>query len=117
MIKNLHRRKLSRPSSHRRALLRNMATSLFKYEKIKTTYPKAKELSWFADKIITLVKRNTLDSRRRVYAEIRDKDVRKKLYEVIASRYANKNSGYTAVYRAGIRKSDSAQMALIVLTQ
>lgn len=117
MIKNLHRKKLSRTASHRRALLRNLATSLFKYEQIKTTYPKARALSWFSEKLLTAAKKNTLASKRRVYSEISDKDVRKKIYEVILPRYEGKNSGFTSVHRIAIRKSDSAEMAIISLVR
>ncbi len=115
MIKNLYRRKLSRPSTARRALLRSLATALFKNEKIKTTYPKAKEVAWFAEKLITKAKKNTLASRREIYAEIQDKNVRYKLYEAILPRYESKKGGYTTIHRMGFRKSDSAEMALISL--
>ncbi len=117
MIKNLNRRKLSRPSSHRRALLRNLATSLFKHERIKTTYSKAKEVSWFSEKLISLARRGDLASKRRLYSELADKDVRKKIYEVIVQRYENKSSGWTKIHRLKIRKSDGAEIAIVSLSQ
>ena len=91
--------------------------SLFKYERIKTTDAKAKELSWFAQKLITSAKKNNLAARRHVYSEIQDKHVRSKIFDVFVPRYSQRNSGYVSVYRLVPRKSDGAKMALIVLAQ
>lgn len=115
MIKSLNRRKLSRTSSHRRALLRNLATSLFLHEKITTTYPKAKELSIFAERLLTSARPGDLNARRRVFADIKDVVVGKKIFDVLVPRYEKKLCGRMAVYKAGHRKSDNAAMAVIAL--
>jgi large subunit ribosomal protein L17 len=109
--------KLSRPKSHRRALLMNMANSLFQHESIKTTDTKAMELKRVADKLITLAKRKDLHSMRLVFAFLRDKAVVKKLFADIGDRYLSINGGYTRVLKIGRRKGDAAPMAIIELTQ
>ena len=108
-------RKLSRTSSHRRALLANQATQLFKYERIRTTEAKCKELRRVAEKVITLAKKNTLHSRRLAARWIRDKEVLRKLFNEIAPRYADRNGGYTRIVKIGYRLKDAAPMAYIEL--
>lgn len=109
--------KLNRTKSHRRALLMNMANSLFHHESIKTTDTKAMELRRVADRIITLAKRKDLHSMRLVFNFLRDKGVVKKLFTDIGDRYVSINGGYTRVLKIGRRKGDAAPMAIIELTQ
>ena len=108
-------RKLQRTSAHRIAMLRNMAASLIKHEQILTTTPKAKELRPYVEKLITLAKRGGLSNRRLAHARIMDDAQEKKLFEVLAERYAGRNGGYTRVIKAGIRASDAAPVAVIEL--
>jgi len=119
MIKSMNKRKLSRTSSHRRALLRNLASSLFVHEKIVTTYAKAKELERFAEKLLSIASgEDRLNSIRRLAAEIKSPSVQKKVLDVLVPRYKTttpRNSGRIAVYKAGYRKSDSALMAVVKL--
>jgi large subunit ribosomal protein L17 len=115
MIKNTHKRKLNRTGAHRKALLRNLATSLFQHEKITTTLPKAKELASFSEKLITMAKPATLNARRAISSEIKDKQVCQKLIEVLVPRYQARAGGYTQIYRLGTRPGDRAEMAIIKL--
>jgi large subunit ribosomal protein L17 len=115
MIKNHHRRKLSRTSAHRRSLLRNMATSLFREEKVATTVAKAKELVPFAEHLITLARPGTVNARRAVSREIKDAAVTIKIFEVLVPRYQARNGGYTRTFKLGTRRGDSASMALVKL--
>lgn len=108
-------RKLNRTSSHRKALLGNMAVALIKHEQIITTLPKAKELRRFVEKLITLGKRGTLAARRQAYAQLPDKKWGAKLFDSLAARYAERQGGYTRVLKAGFRFGDSAPMAVIEL--
>jgi large subunit ribosomal protein L17 len=108
-------RKLGRTTSHRRALFRNMATALLKHEQITTTLPKAKELRPIVEKLITMGKADSLASRRRAYAFLKDDAVVAKLYTTIGPRYATRQGGYTRVLRAGMRYGDAAAMAVIEL--
>ncbi len=108
-------RKLGRTSSHRKAMLRTMVTEFLDKEHIVTTVPKAKELRPFAEKMITLGKRETLHARRQALAVIRSRDVVHKLFDNLAPRYADRNGGYTRIVRLGPRKGDAAEMALIEL--
>ncbi len=110
-------RKLSRNTSHRRALLRNLAASLFKYENIRTTIQKAKVLRPYAEKMITKAKNNTINAKRMINEDIKDREILKKLFEDIALRYKNRNGGYTRIYRLGNRTSDGAEMAMIELVE
>jgi len=109
-------RKLNRTSSHRKALLRNLAASLFLHESIKTTNPKALELRKVADHLITLAKGKTLHDTRLAFAYLRHKEAVKKLFTDISARYADTNGGYTRVVKIGRRKGDAAPMAIIELT-
>jgi len=108
---------LNRTKSHRKALLMNLANSLFHHESIKTTNPKAMELKRVAEKLITLAKRKDLHSLRLAFSFLRDKNVVRKLFSDIGERYSAINGGYTRVLKIGNRKGDNAPMALIELTQ
>ena len=108
-------RKLQRTSSHRRALLRNMSAALIKHEQITTTLPKARELRPYLEKLITLAKRGGLSNRRIAHSRLMDDAQEKKLFEVLAERYASRNGGYTRIIKAGIRASDAAPLAVIEL--
>jgi len=108
-------RQLSRTSEHRRALLSNMATSLFKYERIVTTVAKAKELRPVAEKLITLARRGDLHARRLVERRIRDKEISGRLFKEIGPRFAARPGGYTRIIRLGHRQGDGAETARIEL--
>lgn len=108
-------RKLQRTSSHRAAMLRNMAASLIKHEQITTTTPKARELRPYLEKLITLAKRGGLSNRRLAHARLLDDTQLTKLFDVLAARYANREGGYTRIIKAGIRASDAAPIAVIEL--
>ncbi|MET0154942.1 MAG: 50S ribosomal protein L17 [Rickettsiales bacterium] len=115
MRHQLKHRKLNRTSSHRRALFANMAQSLIEHEQIHTTLPKAKALRSYAEKLITLAKRNNLSSRRQL-AGILYTDVSvSKICDVLASRYAERNGGYTRIVKCNNRPGDNAPMAIIEL--
>ena len=107
--------KLGRKTDHRKAMLRNMVTSFFEFERIKTTDAKAKELRRIAEKMITLAKRGDLHSRRQALSYIRKKSVTAKLFEDIAKRYENREGGYTRIYKVGNRNGDNAPVSLIEL--
>ncbi len=115
MIKNLNTRKLSRTGAHRKALLRNLATSLFQHEKVETTLAKAKELKRYSEKLITVARGNDLNARRQFAREIKSEIVNKKMFEVIVPRYQSRNGGYTRIYKAGFRSGDNAEVAVIKL--
>ena len=106
-------RKLQRTSSHRAALFRNMAAALIKHEQITTTTAKAKELRPYVEKLVTLAKKGGLSNRRLAHARLMDDAQLVKLFDVIATRYADRNGGYTRVIKAGIRASDASPMAVI----
>jgi large subunit ribosomal protein L17 len=108
-------RKLGRTSAHRLAVLRNLSTDLFRHERVQTTLMKAKELRPFAEKLITTGKRGDVASRRRVARHIRVPDVAKKLVDTIATRFADRQGGYTRILKLGPRRGDSAEMAIIEL--
>ncbi|RME37864.1 MAG: 50S ribosomal protein L17 [Deltaproteobacteria bacterium] len=110
-------RRLGRNSSHRKAMLRNMVTSLFEHEKITTTDARAKELRKLAEKMITLGKKGTLHARRQALEVIRDKKVVAKLFERIAPRYQERNGGYTRIIKVGYRSGDNAAMSIIELVE
>jgi len=107
--------KLNRTPSHRNAMFRNMVTSLFKYDRIRTTGPKAMELRRWADHIITLAKRGDLHARRQALAIVREKDVVHKLFENAAERFGEISGGYTRVIKLGRRPGDAAPVSLIEL--
>lgn len=108
-------RKLGKTSSHRRAMFRNMATSLLDKERIETTEPKAKELKSIAEKMITLGKKGDLASRRLALAYLMDEDVVTKLYTTIAPRYQDRQGGYLRIIKTEQRRGDAAQMVLVEL--
>jgi large subunit ribosomal protein L17 len=108
-------RKLGRTSMHRIAVLRNLSTELFRHERVRTTLMKAKELRPFAEKLITLSKRETLHARRLVLRDIHDKEVVSKIFDTISSRFAQRPGGYTRIVKLGPRRGDNAEMALIEL--
>jgi large subunit ribosomal protein L17 len=108
-------RQLSRNSSHRWALMRNLITSLLREEKIQTTDPKAKELRRWVDRVITLGKRGDLHARRQALSIVFDKAVVKKLFDTIGPRFKDRPGGYTRIIKLGIRHGDAAQMAQIEL--
>tara|TARA_Y100000590_G_C15237170_1_gene832343 strand:- start:111 stop:575 length:465 start_codon:yes stop_codon:yes gene_type:complete len=115
MRHKLSHRKLNRTSEHRKALFKNMLNSLIKYEQITTTLPKAKELKPQLDKIITLGKRNNLQSKKNLFTELQSKSSVKKLLKILSHRYEKRNGGYCRVIRAGFRYGDDAPMAVIEL--
>ena len=108
-------RKLSRPTGSRRALFRNLITDLLRYERIRTTEPKAKEIQAQAEKMITLGKRGGLHARRQALAELYDQRVVQKLFDVLGPRFAERPGGYTRIVKLGPRLGDAAPMAIIEL--
>ena len=108
-------RKLGRPTAHRMAMLKGMVTLLLENGSIETTVTRAKEVRSLTDKMITLGKKNTLASRRSALSFITKEDVVKKLFDEIAPAYAERNGGYTAVYKIGPRRGDAAEMAIVKL--
>lgn len=108
-------RKLNRNSSHRTALARSQATALFRHGRIKTTLTKAKNLQPYAEKLITTARGGDLHSRRLVAREIHDNEILRKLMDEIAPAFADRNGGYTRIYRLTSRRGDGAQEALIEL--
>jgi large subunit ribosomal protein L17 len=108
-------RKLSRNSSHRWALMRNLITSLLREEKIRTTDPKAKELRRWADRVITLGKQGSLHARRQALGIVQDKAVVRKLFDTIAPRFKDRPGGYTRIIKIGLRHGDAAPISLIEL--
>src|SRR5262245_6459567 len=115
MRHNVGYRKLGRTSEHRRALLRNLATDLFRHERLKTTLPKARELRPFAERLITLARRDDLHARRQVLRQISDKTVVKKLFDTLGPRFATRPGGYTRALKLGPRLGDGADMAIVEL--
>lgn len=109
------KRKLGRTSTHREALLRNLATSLFLYEKIITTVAKAKELRKMAERMITLAKRKDLHARRQAAEVIQDERALKKLFGTIGERYLGRNGGYTRITKLEYRVGDGAPLAAVEL--
>ncbi|WP_138204894.1 50S ribosomal protein L17 [Haloimpatiens lingqiaonensis] len=108
-------RKLGRPTDHRRAMLRNLVTSFLKNEKIETTETRAKETKKLAEKMITLAKRGDLHARRQVAAFVQEKEVVEKLFSDIAPKYAERNGGYTRIYKVGPRRGDAAEVVILEL--
>jgi large subunit ribosomal protein L17 len=106
-------RKLQRKTGHRHALLRNLAAALVKHEQITTTLAKARELRPYAEKLVTLAKRGGLSNRRLAMGRLGDEAQLKKLFDVLAERYADREGGYTRIIKAGYRASDAAPIAII----
>jgi large subunit ribosomal protein L17 len=108
-------RKLNRTSSHRLAMLRNMANALLRHEAIKTTLPKAKELRRVAEPLITLGKKPSLANRRLAFNRLRDRDIVVKLFDELGPRYQSRNGGYLRILKCGFRQGDNAPMAFVEL--
>ena len=108
-------RKLGRKTAHRNSMLRGMVTYLIENGSIETTLTRAKEVRAMAEKMITLGKTNTLASRRQAFSYITKREVVTKLFDEIAPKYADRNGGYTQIYKLGPRRGDAAEMALIKL--
>jgi len=108
-------RQLNRNSSHRKAMFRNMATSLFKHEIIKTTLPKAKELRRVAEPLITMAKSDSVSGRRLAFARIRDDEMVAKLFSELGPRYLDRPGGYIRILKCGFRSGDKAPMAYVEL--
>ena len=106
-------KKLNRTSEHRKALLKNMLNSLIKYEQIKTTLPKAKFLKPQADKIITLGKKDTLQTSKMLISQLQDSNSANKVKKTLSKRYEKRSGGYTRIIKAGFRYGDNAPMAII----
>ena len=106
-------KKLNRTSEHRKALLKNMLNSLIKYEQITTTLPKAKFLKPQADKIITLGKKESLQTTKILMSKLQDKKSTNKVKKTLSKRYEKRNGGYTRIIKAGFRYGDNAPMAVI----
>jgi large subunit ribosomal protein L17 len=129
MRHGIAKRKLQRKSGHRTAMLRNMAAALIKHEQISTTVSKAKELRPYVEKLITLAKRGGLSNRRLAHSRMMDETQERKLFDVLAERYADRNGGYCRIIKGsiinakkgklgdGFRRSDSAPMAIIELVE
>jgi len=109
---NAHR-KLGRTTSHRLAMFRNMAASLIKHEQITTTLPKAREIRPYVEKLVTLAKHGGLSNRRLAHARLGDDVQLIKLFDVLATRYADRPGGYVRIVKAGIRRSDATPMAVV----
>ena len=108
-------RKLNRNSSHRKALFSNMAVALFRHELIKTTLPKAKELRGFAERLITLAKKDSVSKRRLAFASLRDRLIVSKLFDELGPRYNERPGGYTRILKCSYRPGDAAAMAFVEL--
>lgn len=108
-------RKLSRNTSHRRALLRGLVTDFLDHGRLMTTLPKAKEIRPLAEKMITLGKHDSLHARRQVQAFVLKEAITKKVFDTIAPRFADRNGGYSRIIRLGNRKGDGADLAIIEL--
>lgn len=110
-------RRLGGSPAHERLMLANLATSLFRHGRIKTTETKARRLRPFAEQLITKAKRGDLHARRQVFTVVRDRDVSTVLFDEIGPRYANRPGGYTRIVKAGPRRGDAASMAIIELVE
>lgn len=110
-------RKLGVRTNHRRAMLRNLVTSLFKNERIETTEARAKEVKEIADRLVTWAKRGDLAARRLALAYIFEEEVVRKLFDKIGPRYAGRQGGYTRIIKAGVRRGDAAPLVLLELVE
>ena len=115
MKHNIKNKKLNRTSSHRKSLFMNLSNALIKHEQITTTLPKAKELKRFIEKIITLGKKGSLESRRKTISILQDQKMTKKIFDILADRYKNRSGGYTRIIKLGNRFGDNAPTAVIEL--
>ncbi len=107
------KRRFNRTAEHRKAMFANMCQALIKHEQIITTLPKAKDLRPVVEKLVTLGKRGDLHARRQAIAQMKDVDLVRKLFDVLAPRYKERHGGYTRVLKAGFRFGDNAPMAVI----
>jgi large subunit ribosomal protein L17 len=110
-------RKLNRSAAHRKALMRNLVKALLQREQIRTTDAKAKELRRWADRIVTLGKRNTLHARRLAYAYLGSRRLVQRLFDEVAPRFQNRAGGYTRVLKIGARRGDAAPISLVEFTE
>ena len=117
MRHNYSGRKLNRKTSHRIALLKNLSKSLIIHEQIETTLPKAKDLRPFIEKILTIGKKDTLASKRKVYSYLGDKKIVDKVFDVLGKRYQKRDGGYVRILKSGYRYGDSAPKAIIELVE
>ncbi len=117
MKNKIRKNQLGRKKSHREAMLRNMANSLIKHEKIKTTKAKAKELKMFVEPLITRAKNDNLHNRRIVFARLRNSKSVDSLFRDLGPRFAERPGGYTRRYLLGKRKTDSSEMAIVQILQ
>ena len=108
-------RKLGRTSSHRSALLKNLAIAIIKSEKIETTLPKAKELRSYVEKLITRARKGDSNAHRAVFASLQDKETTIKLVTEVAPKFKERNGGYTRIIKTRVRRGDAAEMAYIEL--
>ena len=106
-------RQLNRTSEHRKAMFANLANALIKHEQIVTTLPKAKDLRPIVEKLVTLGKNGSLHARRQAISQIKDETQAKKLFDVLAKRYKDRNGGYLRIMKAGFRHGDNAAVAVI----
>ncbi len=106
-------RRLNRTSSHRKALLKNLAIALIEREKIETTVPKAKELRRYIERLVTTARNADFNTHRAVFALLQDKEATKKLINEVAPKYEDRNGGYTSIVKTRIRRGDATQMAFI----
>tara|TARA_B100000900_G_scaffold324455_1_gene284124 strand:- start:172 stop:612 length:441 start_codon:yes stop_codon:yes gene_type:complete len=113
MKHNIKNKKLNKTSSHRKAMFMNMSNALIKHEQITTTLSKAKELRRFVEKIVTLGKKGDLLSRRKAISILQDQKMSKKVFNILADRYKNRNGGYTRIIKLGNRFGDNAPTAVI----
>ncbi|MBR7107487.1 MAG: 50S ribosomal protein L17 [Lentisphaeria bacterium] len=109
--------KIGRTGAHRRAMLANMVNSLLMHGEIETTLVKAKEARRFAERLITIGKKGDLHNRRLAFSKLRNKDAVKQLFDVVAPEYAERNGGYTRIYKLGFRRGDAAEMCLLQLVK
>ena len=113
MKHNIKNKKLNKTTSHRKAMFMNMSNALIKHEQITTTLTKAKELRRFVEKIVTLGKKGDLLSRRKTVSILQDQKMSKKVFDILADRYKNRNGGYTRIVKLGNRFGDNAPTAVI----
>ena len=113
MRHGMKHRKLNRTTSHRKALFMNLSNALIKSNRITTTLPKAKELRPFVEKMVTLAKKGDLNSRRMAISILRDEDIVSTLFNDLATRFKDRNGGYTRIMKYGFRSGDNAPMAII----
>ncbi|MGV8119273.1 MAG: 50S ribosomal protein L17 [Vulcanimicrobiota bacterium] len=108
-------RTLGRKTAHRLSMLHNLALSLFIHRKIKTTHVRALELTRYAEKLVTLAKREDLQSKRRIFADLKNKEIVRQLFDLAKAQYSTRNGGYTRIIKMGFRKGDGAPLVLVEL--